>query len=220
MSGTRGTRPSSAMRTSMSGALISKKSLVILAIGGGPQVSTRSPEPTGPRKEQKIAIVRIVVGVVVRHEDVPHLGQRHAGQYELARHAVRTVDDVGHVVRNDDLRGRHAALAGARPAAGAEQDQAGLRAGSAVAYLRVGTAANRNGRCRDRCARAVQQSPSRPHRAPPSHEVRKNKVRPVAAGSILRGAARGNEGDPAHASPTEPAARPGGPREAAEPPPP
>jgi hypothetical protein len=76
----------------------------------------------------------------------------------------------------------------------------------------VGTAANRNGRCRDRCARAEQESPSRPHRAPPSHEVRKNKVRPVAAGSILRGAARGNEGDPAHASPTEPAARPGGPR--------
>ena len=50
-------------------------------------------------------------------EHVPERVQRDARAHELARDAVSAVDDVGYVLRNDDLRGRGAGLARPRATA-------------------------------------------------------------------------------------------------------
>ena len=89
-----------------------------------PRVHRRR-EMVAPREQQQVAVVRVVIGVVVRDEDVAQRAED-AGDHHLAGDAVAAVDHVAAVADDDDLRGARARLLGRRPARGAEQDQPGL----------------------------------------------------------------------------------------------
>ena len=61
----------------------------------------RRAQPGRPRQPDQVAVVRVVVGVMVRDEDVAQRRQRHAGEHQLPSDAVAAVDDVGHAVDDD-----------------------------------------------------------------------------------------------------------------------
>jgi hypothetical protein len=77
-----------------------------------------------PREQQQVAVVGIVIGVMMRDEDIAQCAERKTGEHELPRHAVGAVDHVEISAGDDHLRGGHAADARPRSAAGAEQDEA------------------------------------------------------------------------------------------------
>jgi hypothetical protein len=84
-------------------------------------------EPRGPRQEQEIPVVGVVVRMMMGDENVPDVRQRHAGENQLARHAIAAVDDIGVVAEEDHLRGRGALLPRPRAAGGPEEDQPRFR---------------------------------------------------------------------------------------------
>jgi hypothetical protein len=63
-------------------------------------------ETSSPGEPDQVPIIGVVIGVVVRHEDVPERGQRDIRHHKLASHAVATVDDIRDVVPDDDLSRR------------------------------------------------------------------------------------------------------------------
>ena len=121
MSGARGTRPSSAMRVSMSYALISRNSSRdLLERRRSPGVHAR-PQSGCPRQQDQVAVVGVVVRVMVGDEDVPQLLER-PGDHELPGNPVAAVDDVRRTVDDDHLR-RRSWPSWPWSAAGAKQDQ-------------------------------------------------------------------------------------------------
>src|SRR6185436_17903855 len=64
-----------------------------------------------------------MVRVMVRQENVPESRQWHAGEYELARNTVATIDHVSRVVEEYDLCWRGARLSWPRSTSRAEEDQ-------------------------------------------------------------------------------------------------
>ena len=74
----------------------------------------------------KQAEFRVVVGVVVRDEDVAQLRERKFRLDELATYSVAGIDHVGHIVVDDQICRRRWCKAGAdrRPAARAQSDEA------------------------------------------------------------------------------------------------
>ena len=90
--------------------------------GRTPRVHRRA-ETRGPRQQQQVAVIGVVVGVVVGEEDVPEGRQRHAGADELPRHTVAAVHHVRRPARQDDLgRGRVVPLGPGAPG-GTQQDE-------------------------------------------------------------------------------------------------
>ena len=86
-------------------------------------MSTLRFQPARPRQEEEVAVIGVVVGMLVSHEDVAECGQRHPGAGELDGDAVAAVNDVGHAVDDDRLRRRETVLTRPRAATRAEQDE-------------------------------------------------------------------------------------------------
>ena len=64
-----------------------------------------------------------MVRVVMRQEDVPEARQCNAGEYELARNTIATIDHVRAIVDEDDLCGRGVRLSWSRSPSRPEEDQ-------------------------------------------------------------------------------------------------
>src|SRR5262245_42553053 len=61
--------------------------------------------------------------MMVRQEDMPERGQWHPGESQLACDTITAIDDVGRVIRDDDLCRSRVGLARPRSAPCAEEDQ-------------------------------------------------------------------------------------------------
>ena len=85
-------------------------------------MSTR-PQAGCPRKPDQVAVVRVVIGVLVRDEDVPQRRERHAGKGQLAGDPVAAIDHVRGVAADNHLRGCRARLPRTRAAARSEEDE-------------------------------------------------------------------------------------------------
>jgi hypothetical protein len=72
-----------------------------------PRVDARA-KTGSPGEQQQVAVVRVVVRVLMRHENVAQARQRNAGKHELTRDAVTAIDDVRGVVDDDHLCRRRA----------------------------------------------------------------------------------------------------------------
>src|SRR5215469_5546547 len=60
-----------------------------------------------PGEQQQIPVIGIVIGVLMRHENVTQPGKRHTCEDELTSHAITAVHDIRYVIDNNDLsRGR------------------------------------------------------------------------------------------------------------------
>ena len=70
-----------------------------------PGVDTRL-QSRGPRQQQQVAIVSVVIRVLVRYEDVTQAGGRHTGRHQLTRNAVSAVHDVRRAIDDDHLSRR------------------------------------------------------------------------------------------------------------------
>ena len=89
----------------MSGALISRNSLRHLRERRrSPRVDPRL-QLIAPREQQQVAVVGVVIGMMVRDEDVAQRAED-AGQHHLPGDAVAAVDDVAAIADDDDLRRR------------------------------------------------------------------------------------------------------------------
>jgi hypothetical protein len=66
-----------------------------------------------------------MVLVLMRNQNVPQTCKRHTRGYELASDAVTTIDYVGGVIDDDDLRGHNSVRPGSRPTTCTEQNEAG-----------------------------------------------------------------------------------------------
>jgi hypothetical protein len=81
-----------------------------------------------PREQQQVAVVGVVIGMLVRQQDVAQLREANACRDELARDAVAAIDNVSDVVDHDHLRRGRVGFARPRAAARAQQDQSALAA--------------------------------------------------------------------------------------------
>lgn len=81
-----------------------------------------------PSQPNQVSIVRIVIGVVMGQENVPHAGQRYIGKDKLPCNTVAAIYDVGRVVGDNDLRGSRPGFLWSGAATGSEENQPGLPA--------------------------------------------------------------------------------------------
>jgi len=68
-----------------------------------------------PSQQKKVSVIRVVVRVLVRDENVANSAQRHSGSHELDG-SISAVHNVGCIVHQNHLRGRRSTLSRPRPA--------------------------------------------------------------------------------------------------------
>jgi hypothetical protein len=80
-----------------------------------------------PGVVEQIAVFEVVIGMVVGDEDVLHRRNRHTGRHQLAADAHAAIDHERRIVDHDKIGGIGCAIADARSALGAEEDDARAR---------------------------------------------------------------------------------------------
>ena len=91
---------------------------------GGPIGVDTAAQSGRPRVVDERAELEVVVGMMVRDEDVAQRRQRQAGLHQLEGDPVARVDHIRHVAVDDQVRARRRRIGGdSRAALGAEQHQ-------------------------------------------------------------------------------------------------
>jgi hypothetical protein len=86
-----------------------------------------TPQTGRPCNQQQVAVVGVVIRMVVSEEDMAKSGQSHSGLIQLCRNSVTAINDIRHVVDQNDLRRGMPAPSRPWSTASPQQDESRLR---------------------------------------------------------------------------------------------